>query len=79
MYEKPIIVAILNNAYLGLIRQNQKGAYGDAYAVDMPYNQDGRIDYVKVAQGYGCLAERVFDPQDWGWPWNVPKLPVKPV
>lgn len=64
VYEKPIIVVILNNAYLGLIRQNQKCAYGYEYAVDMPYNQDGRIDYVKVAQGYGCLAERVFTPDE---------------
>ncbi|MDD3409299.1 MAG: thiamine pyrophosphate-binding protein [Eubacteriales bacterium] len=62
VFEKPIIVVILNNAYLGLIRQNQKGAYGYEYAVDMPYNQDGRIDYVKVAEGYGCKAERVYDP-----------------
>ena len=63
-FNKPIIVVILNNAYLGLIRQNQKGAYGFEYAVDMPYNQDGRIDYVKVAEGYGCVAERVFTPED---------------
>lgn len=62
--QKPIIVIIVNNAYLGLIRQNQKGAYGFEYAVDMPYNQDGRIDYVKVAEGFGCLAERVFTPAD---------------
>ena len=64
VFHKPIIVVIVNNAYLGLIRQNQKGAYGFEYAVDMPYNQDGTIDYVKVAQGYGCLAERVFTPAE---------------
>lgn len=64
VYEKPVIIVILNNAYLGLIRQNQKGAYGYEYAVDMPYNQDGRIDYVKVAEGFGCLAERVFTHDD---------------
>lgn len=63
-FRKPIIVVILNNAYLGLIRQNQRGAYGFEYAVDMPYNQDGTIDYVKVAEGYGCVAERVFTPED---------------
>lgn len=63
-FKKPIIVVILNNAYLGLIRQNQRGAYGYEYAVDMPYNQDGTIDYVKVAEGYGCVAERVFTPDD---------------
>lgn len=64
VYGKPIIAVILNNAYLGLIRQNQKGAYGYEYAVDMPYNQDGRIDYVKVAEGFDCLAERVFTPEE---------------
>lgn len=64
VFEKPIIVVILNNAYLGLIRQNQKGAYGYEYAVDMPYNQDGRIDYLKVAEGFGCRAERVFNGEE---------------
>ena len=62
-YKKPIIVIVLNNAYLGLIRQNQKG-YGFEYAVDMPYNQDGTIDYVKLGEAYGCLAERVFSPEE---------------
>lgn len=62
--KKPVIAIVLNNGYLGLIRQNQKGAYGFEYQVDMPYNQDGTIDYVKVAEGYGCLAERVFTPDD---------------
>ncbi|WP_086313443.1 tartronate-semialdehyde synthase [Enterococcus sp. 7F3_DIV0205] len=63
-FKKPIIVIIVNNAYLGLIRQNQISAYDFEYGVDMPYNQDGLIDYVKVAEGFGCLGERVFDPED---------------
>ncbi|WP_438849695.1 thiamine pyrophosphate-dependent enzyme [Enterococcus sp. AZ048] len=63
-FKKPIIVIIVNNAYLGLIRQNQKGAYGFEYAVDMPYNQDGTMDYVKVAEGFGCVGERVFTPDE---------------
>ena len=62
-FKKPIIVIVLNNAYLGLIRQNQKG-YGFEYAVDMPYNQDGTIDYVKLGEAYGCVAERVFSPKE---------------
>ncbi|MBO1305917.1 glyoxylate carboligase [Enterococcus sp. 669A] len=62
--KKPIIVIIVNNAYLGLIRQNQKGAYGFEYAVDMPYNQDGTMDYIKVAEGFGCQGERVFTPDE---------------
>ncbi|WP_229408170.1 thiamine pyrophosphate-dependent enzyme [Massiliimalia timonensis] len=59
----PVIVVIVNNAYLGLIRQNQKGAYGYEYAVEMSENQ-GMVDYVKVAEGFACYGERVFDPAD---------------
>lgn len=61
---KPIIVVIVNNAYLGLIRQNQIGAYDFEYGVDMPYNQDGTMDYIKVAEGFGCQAERAFTPAE---------------
>lgn len=62
-YKVPVIVFIINNAYLGLIRQNQKYAYGYEYAVEMPENQDW-IDYVKVAEGLGCYGERVYDPNE---------------
>ena len=62
-FKKPIIIVVVNNAYLGLIRQNQLG-YGFEYAVDMPYNQDGTIDYVKLGEAYGCVAERVFSPEE---------------
>jgi len=61
----PVIVAIVNNAYLGLIRQNQKYAYGYECDVEMPENQ-GFIDYVKVAEGFGCYGERVFEPDGIG-------------
>lgn len=59
----PVIVVIVNNAYLGLIRQNQKYAYGYECDVSMPENQD-LIDYVKVAEGFACYGERVFDAKD---------------
>ncbi len=62
-FKVPVIVVIINNAYLGLIRQNQKYAYGYEYAVEMAENQD-YIDYVKVAEGLACYAERVFDAAD---------------
>ncbi len=62
-FKVPVIVVIVNNAYLGLIRQNQKYAYGYEYAVEMAENQD-YIDYVKVAEGFGCYSERVFDPNE---------------
>lgn len=59
----PVIVVVLNNAYLSLIRQNQKYAYQYEYAVAMKENHT-LIDYVKVAEGFGCAAERVFKPED---------------
>ena len=59
----PVIVVVVNNAYLGLIRQNQKYAYGYECDVAMPENQ-GLMDYVKVAEGFGCYGERVFNPDD---------------
>lgn len=61
----PVIVVVVNNAYLGLIRQNQKYAYGYEYAVEMHENQ-GMMDYVKVAEGFACYGERVFDPSEIG-------------
>ncbi|MEG2204377.1 MAG: thiamine pyrophosphate-binding protein, partial [Oscillospiraceae bacterium] len=62
-FKVPVIVTIINNAYLGLIRQNQKGAYGYEYAVEMAENQEW-VDYVKVAEGFGCYGERVFDAKE---------------
>ena len=59
----PIAVIILNNANLSLIRQNQKYAYGYEYAVEMKENKS-IIDYVKVAEGFGCKAERVTRGED---------------
>jgi len=64
-YKIPVIVVIVNNAYLGLIRQNQKYAYGYECDVAMEENQ-GLIDYVKVAEGFACYGERVFEPGEIG-------------
>ncbi|MDR0759255.1 MAG: glyoxylate carboligase [Treponema sp.] len=61
----PVIVVVVNNAYLGLIRQNQKYAYGYECDVAMEENQ-GMMDYVKVAEGFACYGERVFDPDQIG-------------
>jgi tartronate-semialdehyde synthase len=57
-YGLPVVVLILNNAYLSLIRQNQKYAYNYEYQVAMNENK-GRIDYLKVSEGLGARAERV--------------------
>ena len=66
--EIPLVVVIVNNSYLGLIRQNQKYGYDFNYAVHMPENQipanEGGMDYVKVAEGFACEGERVFNVED---------------
>ncbi len=62
-YNLPIVVIILNNAYLSLIRQNQKYAYSYEHAVDMQENHLG-VDYCKVSEGFGCCAERVKTYED---------------
>ncbi|QHQ59638.1 glyoxylate carboligase [Anaerocolumna sedimenticola] len=73
----PLIVCIVNNAYLGLIRQNQKFAYNYEYAVAMPENQ-GEVDYVTVAKGFNCDAERVFKPEDIAKAFERAKSSDKP-
>ena len=62
-YNVPVIVIIINNAYLSLIRQNQKYAYKYEYAVEMKENHT-TMDYVKVAEGFACKGERVFKAED---------------
>jgi len=57
-YHLPIVVIILNNAYLSLIRQNQKYVYQYEHEVAMEENIS-LIDYCKVSEGFGCMAERV--------------------
>jgi tartronate-semialdehyde synthase len=73
----PVIVCIVNNAYLGLIRQNQKFAFGYEYGVAMPENQ-GIMDFVKVAEGFGCEGERVFKPEDIAGAFERAKASKKP-
>jgi len=58
-YKLPVVVLIINNAYLGLIRQNQKYTYQYEYQVQIRENKT-LVDYVKVAEGFACKAERVF-------------------
>ncbi len=58
----PIKVALLNNAYLGMVRQWQELFYEERYSEvylshDMP-------DYVKWAESMGCVALRVEEPEE---------------
>ena len=48
----PVKVAILNNGYLGMVRQWQEMFYGRRYSSTILY--DGNPDFVKVAEAYGA-------------------------
>jgi tartronate-semialdehyde synthase len=66
----PYIHVLVNNAYLGLIRQSQR-AFDMDYCVQLSFENVNApeingygVDHVKVAEGLGCKAIRVFDPED---------------
>jgi acetolactate synthase I/II/III large subunit len=58
----PIKVAILNNAYLGMVRQWQEMFYEERYSE--VYLSPDLPDYVKWAEAMGCAAFRVEDNAD---------------
>ncbi len=54
----PVKVAILNNQYLGMVRQWQELFYDRRYA----YTELPSVDFVKIANAYGVDGLRVTDP-----------------
>ncbi|MGR6922384.1 glyoxylate carboligase [[Actinomadura] parvosata] len=61
-YRVPFVIVMINNEYLGLIRQAEL-PYGMNYAVDLHYGEGG-IDHVKAMEAFGCPARRVELPGD---------------
>jgi len=53
----PVKVAILNNSYLGMVRQWQEMFYEERYSE--VYLSPDLPDYVKWAEAMGCMALRV--------------------
>jgi tartronate-semialdehyde synthase len=69
-FNLPYIHVVVNNAYLGLIRQAQRGFDMD-YCVQLSFDNINApelggygVDHVKVAEGLGCKAIRVRRPDD---------------
>ena len=65
----PFVMILINNSYLGLIRQAEVG-YKMDYQVQLSFNNincpeigEYGVDHVKAAQAMGCLATRIFDPK----------------
>ncbi|MBS3907613.1 MAG: biosynthetic-type acetolactate synthase large subunit [Syntrophaceae bacterium] len=61
-YRLPIKVAILNNGYLGMIRQWQEFFYGKRYASSSL--EGGSPDFVKLAEAYGAVGLRATKPEE---------------
>ena len=66
----PYIHVLVNNAYLGLIRQSQR-AFDMDYCVQLSFDNINSpelsgygVDHVKVAEGLGCRAIRVHEPSE---------------
>jgi len=58
----PVKVAILNNAYLGMVRQWQEMFYEERYSE--VYLSPDLPDYVKWAEAMGCVGLRVESPEE---------------
>ena len=60
-YRLPVKVFILNNEYMGMVRQWQEllhgGRYSESYSHSLP-------DFVKLAEAYGGVGIRCADPAD---------------
>jgi len=60
-YDIPVKIIILNNRYLGMVRQWQQLFYGRRYShTDM----SGAPDFVKLAEAYGATGLRATRPED---------------
>jgi tartronate-semialdehyde synthase len=61
-YNVPYVLIMINNEYLGLIRQASI-PYEMNYEVDIHYDDYG-TDNVKIMEAYGCSGRRVVNPGD---------------
>jgi tartronate-semialdehyde synthase len=69
-FNLPYIHVVVNNSYLGLIRQSQR-AFEMDYAVQLSFDNVNSpeigsygVDHIKVAEGLGCKALRVQRPEE---------------
>ena len=68
-FKLPFLQVLVNNSYLGLIRQSQRGFDMD-YQVQLAFENINSpevngygVDHLKVVEGLGCKALRVFKPE----------------
>jgi len=61
LYDLPVKVAILNNCYLGMVRQWQELFFGERYSSTCLI---GTPDFCKVAEAYGAVGLRATKPSE---------------
>ncbi len=61
-YQMPVKVVILNNGYLGMVRQWQEFFYGKRYASSRL--EGTSPDFVKLAEAYGAVGFRTNKPEE---------------
>ena len=66
----PVKIAILNNAYLGMVRQWQEMFYEERYSE--VYLSPDLPDYVKWAEAMGCVGSGWSRPRRWRPPSRRP-------
>ncbi len=78
-FRLPYIHVVVNNSYLGLIRQAQRGFEMDYHVslafdnINSPETDGYGVDHIKVAEGLGCKAIRVRDPEQLGFAFQEAK------
>lgn len=71
-YHIPFVLVVLNNSYLGLIRQAQRAYEMESEVrlgfanINCPEIGEYGVDHVKAVEAFGGIARRVFDPASLG-------------
>ena len=60
-HKLPVKIFILNNQYMGMVRQWQELLHGSRYSHSYT---DSLPDFVKLAEAYGCLGLRAIRPDE---------------
>jgi tartronate-semialdehyde synthase len=65
-YRVPFVLVMLNNQYMGLIRQAEKYGYDQNYEVDLSFENGDTvgIDHVGIMEAMGAMGRRVTEPGD---------------
>ncbi|MDG5767768.1 biosynthetic-type acetolactate synthase large subunit [Balneolales bacterium ANBcel1] len=61
-YNIPVKIAIMNNGYLGMVRQWQEMFYGGRYSHS--FLEESNPDFVKMAESFGVTAMRAQTPDE---------------